>query len=376
MNICLIVEYIIFQNKCNEERRSGKYNTLEEAAFEAVLNEDYNFLEELFKEGIDMEMTDKDGDTLLVTALLSFHLDVGSWLIRHGASVNCCDQIGKRPIDRITDAPFDYGKEIQLLFDNGAKLGGSSCDEKRTPLMNCVMMKNWRNLTKLLQLGADPNECSPVGSSPAELALEMGRIDCFEILLSFGADPNGPDFYSPVSMTGSFLSKCLRLLQGTVCDDVMLTLLGYGADMNQRDHNGSPFLMAIEYGNVFWANYFAQKGCSIVFYDRACGPTVCFGVTLFDYHQALDMTENELERDCLNKLLFGSGEKVVIDIDRLLKPHEIVKMIEFEKNQVCLKSLCRKAIRNHLLSCRCVNLIFQVQKLGLPEIVSNYLIYH
>ena len=361
---------------CNEEMRSGKYNTLEEAAFEAILNEDYNVLEELFREGIDMEMTDTNGDTLLVTALLSFHSEVGKWLISHGASVNSRDQNGKRPIDRITVTPFDYGNEIQLLFDNGAKLGDCSYDEKSTPLMNCVMMKNWRNLTALLQLGADPNECSLDGNSPAELALEMGRIECFEILLYFGADPNGPDFYSAVSMTGSYLSKCLRLLTGTLCDDVMLTLLGYGADMNQRDNNGSPFLMAIEYGNVFWANYFVQKGCTIAFYDRACGPTMCFGVTLYDYHKTLDMTENEAERDSLNKLLFGSGERVVIDIDRLSIPHEIVVMLEYEKKQFCLKSLCRKAIRNHLLSCRCVNLIFQVQELGLPEIVSNYLVYH
>ena len=47
------------------------------------------------------------------------------------------------------------------------------------------------------------------------------------------------------------------------------------------------------------------------------------------------------------------------------------------ESELCLKHLCREAIRNHLLEHNATgNLFVKVKKLGVPAVLGDYLLYH
>ena len=353
---------------------------LRDAAFCAVEYEDIDKLKELVDNGLNLNCWDiNDGCTLLEKALCGFHTEVAEWLIGHGAHVEFTNRDGDRPIDVITDSDLgiDHRKEIKILDKYGANLNGWNRNTELTPLMNCASKGNQRNLETLLELGVDPNEGSPSYTSTGLMALNADHIDCFEQLLKFGLDPNGPNEFIPCFMEGTYMSFCLSNFGGSDCDHVMSAILAHGADINKETSIGSHFLVAVYYGKLSWANYFIDKGCQLYYYEPvAVNPFVeLFGVVVnYDYGSRLDMDRDVEERDMLNKLVWGSGEMIDIDVKKMQKPHAIVEMLEREKTEFCLMSLCRKEIRSHLRQFR-VNLIFQVRKLELPEMIRKYLIY-
>ena len=351
-----------------------------ESAIQAAMEGDYQQLEEvmdndLFKDFI-INGREADGNTVLERALLASNTTLAEWLIQRGADVNLRGAGGVRAIDKITMSASDDVEGIQLLAKHGARLNGFCLPLERTPIMNCVFEKCPRKLKALLDAGADPNEYTGSHASAAGLALVWNQIKCFELLLEYGANPNGPDLYIPFYCSGSHLARCMHLFKGSKCDDVMLTILSYGADIDYETDSGTPFLDAIEAENSFWAEYFIEKGCKIYFHNRSVGPMLGPGNNVaYDYHRFIDMVENEDERDVLNTLLFGSGELVEIDVNRLKQPHSIVEMLEHEKSEFCLMSLCRKFIRDYLRQNR-TNLIYQTQRLvQLPEVLRKYLVY-
>ena len=69
-------------------------------------------------------------------------------------------------------------------------------------------------------------------------------------------------------------------------------------------------------------------------------------------------------------ILFAAGETMNPDHAQFFLPE-----IRNENFQLCLKHLCREAIRKHLLQMSPVNLFVRAPKLELPTIITDYLLY-
>ena len=72
--------------------------SLEERFQTAINNDDYDAIEQLIKEGFDINKADEDGQTLLMSAIEDSNLELAQLLIEHGADVNARDKDGKMPI--------------------------------------------------------------------------------------------------------------------------------------------------------------------------------------------------------------------------------------------------------------------------------------
>ena len=82
----------------------------------------------------------------------------------------------------------------------------------------------------------------------------------------------------------------------------------------------------------------------------------------------LDSGRKPHRKKQLALLLFAAGEK-------LTKPiNETPGYLRFPQRET-LKLLCRESIRKHLLGTNNVNLFYKVAKLGLPTVLSKYLLY-
>ena len=72
------------------------------------------------------------------------------------------------------------------------------------------------------------------------------------------------------------------------------------------------------------------------------------------------------------RLLFAAGETLDDFPD-----DKISKCLKFDNHHLELKHICREAIRKHLLSLdRHTHLFVRVPQLGLPDLLTNYLLYH
>ena len=51
------------------------------------------------------------------------------------------------------------------------------------------------------------------------------------------------------------------------------------------------------------------------------------------------------------------------------------RLSELEPDELCLQSVCRKAIRSHMLNVNLVNLFIRIPHIGLPALLTDYLLY-
>ena len=84
------------------------------------------------------------------------------------------------------------------------------------------------------------------------------------------------------------------------------------------------------------------------------------------------------ERTC--KLLLTAGETKTLhksDLKSFLYKDSGLREFALQEIRPCLKHLCRKAIRNHLLELDEHGILFnRVHKLGLPTSIADYLVYN
>ncbi len=345
----------------------------------ACEQDDVRKLEKLLESGANRDFEDEDGDHILCHSLKICCKYIPRWLLKQGFDVNFRSVTSKRrAIDVVADCDEDRTDDIKLLYGYGANLrtnwaldDGSSF----SPLMMAMQQYQLPNMKALLDCNADPEECVNMDESTLMMSIVQRFYAGFVLLLEYGANPNCSQGLSPFfRFKHCYISTCLRQLGGLAQIQFIESLLCCGASVSCDPGLGTPFLTAIEMQSAHWAEVFIEQGCKLTFHRHNQGPTSLFGVEYFDFHRYLDMTTNVEVRDKLNKLFFGAGERIEINIKQMRKPHDILETIEAEKKEFCLMSLCRKMIRDHLRLNR-INLIYQVKRLPLPWMLMNYLIY-
>ena len=187
-----------------------------------------------------------------------------------------------------------------------------------TALMSAVRNNHVESADILVQSGADVNVQKKDGST-ALLLLQPGyqhQVKLFKILISTGADVNIND------NTGkSVMQNVLRYFRKTI-ENVKL-LYAAGANVNMVDIN-------------------------------------------------TDTAALHGERSEILKLMFAAGE----NIDEAGQDATRIKQELNPELELNLSHLSRDAIRKHLLQMSSLNLVQQIPKLGLPEVLQKFLLYN
>ena len=176
-------------------------------------------------------------------------------------------------------------------------------------------------LRGLIEKGADVNTCNECGEFPLIMAAERGHVGCVNILLESGADVNREDSSEVTPLIAA---------AGVGSVDTVLHLLNAGAQINRIDVNG----------------YNALKS---------------------------HLRRNSPPARRLCRLLHAAGE---IYVKSFFSP-TLPTCLQFRKQRLQLKHICRVAVRNHLLKLDPHTQLFgRVPLLGLPPSLTSYLMFN
>jgi ankyrin repeat protein len=110
------------------------------------------------------------------------------------------------------------------------------------PLINAVNNKNYNEVKKLLEKGANPNSKNKYGVSTLILASYNGSFVIVKLLLEAGADVNAKDRDGDTALHNGVYKKHER---------VVTTLLNHDADINIKNSKGkTPLDIALEIKNT------------------------------------------------------------------------------------------------------------------------------
>lgn len=271
---CALQEY-----EKNIKTPTGDVNPNYQVLYEAVRNKDISKVKQLINGGIDPNLCDKDGKTVLFhiseyeiydaydDAIVQFLLAAGAnpnrgskfgWtplhlaagnhhnklitrLLNAGANPNIQNCIGSTPLHSIFDLNAfgknknHYNEEgMMFLFKAGAN--PNIKDEMGKTVLHCAIKfeASRSAISFLLEYGVDLNKQDDLDSSTAlHYAVEKNNIELVKLLLENGADPNlkNEDDCTPVIIAAQ---------EGY--DKIVSLLIRFNADLNIVDATGSTAL--------------------------------------------------------------------------------------------------------------------------------------
>ena len=305
------------------------------ALLRAAYHGDDRCVELLIQSGADVNLGDMNGMTALHEACGGdLFLAPGKFrcmelLIKAGANVNAVDnELGNTPLHWAVECDRSLNC-VQFLLHSGADVNVQNV-YGRTVLMNASRLGCPADVKEFIAAGADVNTHNHDGHAALIIAAAQGSFECVEALLEAGASVNSADNMgnTPLILAASANT---HKTSTDVCTVIKL-LLKSGARINTRNHS-------LENALDF---YFRSK-------------KVC------------DIDENVIV------LLFAAGEST----DTMGNINLIQKLKIPLDSEDSLKQLCRKAIGNHLIMLNPHRHLFsRVSELGLPSILTDYLLYH
>ena len=144
-------------------------------------NKDLYDVQELIKNGADVNHKDSDGNTPLHNVLLKC---IAEYLISKGADVNSRNNKGETPLH--TKSLYYESDICQYLIDNGADIDTKD-NFGNTPLHLSVLYHEMKTITCLIRNNADINSRNNLGNTPIFNALD--NANTVKYLLESGADP-------------------------------------------------------------------------------------------------------------------------------------------------------------------------------------------
>lgn len=128
-------------------------------------------LRPLLERGVDPNLANGRGDTLLLLAAYHGQLEVAEELLGHGAHPDTANARGQTPI---AGAAFkDDAAMVELLLEHGAAVDAAGPDGQ-TPLILAAMYDRVDIVDLLLSHGADPEMKDVQGLTARDYAARMG----------------------------------------------------------------------------------------------------------------------------------------------------------------------------------------------------------
>lgn len=227
--VALLIFVLYFRNSVYEMRQGDLQFKPVPKLHEAVIEADKNKVEQLIKDGADIDelaaIFGRGGrETPLCVAAHAGNKDIIETLIAYGADVN-------------KECPLRYAvrgnwKDIAvILMDNGADVNGSRRGNIPLPLIAVAERGNIEMLKLLIDRGIDipPDPDAPNSwDSPIHIAARRGHKEMVELLLSHGVKVDTPKMdQKPLHSAAAW---------GRI--EVAELLVTHGAQVNSKGENG------------------------------------------------------------------------------------------------------------------------------------------
>ena len=349
----------------------------------------------LIQAGADVNRADKKGYTALLHASSLAHYKCVNVLVQTGADVNhvakkdgitalisavrnphgLCHEEAKNiaGVDKLVD--HSHEKCVELLIQAGADINSRTA-YRYTALTFATQNDHDKCVELLVAEGADVNEA-------LVNAARSGSERCLDLLVKLGADVNAFDCYGYTAIMAAALNGH---------NSCVSSLIEAGADVNMESATGYTALMyASVYGRTKSTCALLNAGADVNMVDRF-GYTALIEAASRDHVKCMkkllkanalvNLADGSRVEDCkkmctthfLNagKLLLAAGE-IMEDTEDF----QYSNLLELVKpKEVNLMSMCRRAIRNHLINIDPhLNLIVRIRQLELPSELKDYLLF-
>jgi uncharacterized protein len=187
------------------------------------------------KLGLDINIIDSQGRTLLMAAASSGHISIAEWLIQQNVAVNAIDNNGESALHYAVRE--DHADVTELLLANGADVHLQSKQQLPTPLALAVATGHTECTKVLIAGGADVTYSDDDGMTYLHRAAANKHKDMVQLLLSGGA-------VTVINALGVETddADCMTALM--MCEDVGIAklLLDAGADVHETTGTGDTCL--------------------------------------------------------------------------------------------------------------------------------------
>ena len=328
-------------------------------------------LDLLLAAGAEVNTQDEYGNTPLVLAAWNGHTVCLESLLQAGADVNTHNIEGSTAV--YFAASEGHENCLRELIKVGANVNNLDLNEN-SALHKATVNNKAVCVELLIQAGADVNIRYEHGDTALIRAAEMGYDKCVDLLIHGGADVNiaGHNIYATALIQAARYDwhRCVDLL------------IQAGADVNAADFvNNTVLMSAVGDSEDLFAPTFNERDPFSLGTSRiksvqlllAAGADVnrtnVHGQTALYFHRHRGVFQ---DKD-IPMLLIAAGEK----LDETNVTIEDVLDALYETGQeLYLKHMCRETIREHLIQCNPhLNLFLRIPKLGLPSLLTRYLLY-
>ena len=408
---------------------SGQRKKILEAYSAADFHMDFEFISEpIYESGGDINNPPQK--TALIHAVEASWLAGVELLIESRAKVNKGDTMGRTAL--MVAANKGEAQLLEVLIQAGADVNREQETEyinsrfmqtERRQMIGCTGLMyaaksgNAQCVQLLLNAGADVNvvqenewECD-IGHSAVGYAIKSGNKEVLSLLINAGADAIS-------------LGKSVITVAKEGNDEILHYLIEMGADVNLRKgealvwaarHNHQCLRHLIDagadvnsrngtYSALKWAVVNGKEMCVELLIEAGVDVNTCklhytslkilwkllragIEVNIIGDNEetALRYCIKELREKNANgdelkekiKILHAAGEILIKNYRySCRKPVELPDFLKYRSEELNLMSICRELIRKHLLQMSKVNLFFRVPRLGLPDVLCQYLLYN
>ncbi|PIK47446.1 putative 85/88 kDa calcium-independent phospholipase A2 [Apostichopus japonicus] len=209
----------------------------------------------------DINCLNKYNQTAVNVACKADNFDVAEFLIKAGAVLDAGDDLG---------FPIHYAMKkqklsmVQAIFDAHKDAGTTKCNKHgATPL-------HWAKTTTLLNVALkythEINATSKTGDTALHIMVKRLRMECAQILLVWGADPN---------VRGQGGETALHMAARHNNLDLVNTLIVFGADVNVKNFKGETprHIASTQMVNTFQS--FMGRSSSVIYALHQLGALRC-----------------------------------------------------------------------------------------------------
>lgn len=146
---------------------------------------DLNVVKSLVDSGVDINLSDEYGQSLLHAFVRDWHSDVTLFAIRHGANVNAQDRFGRTPLHLAV--ALNYADTARILMKHGADPNTETISERITPVHIAARCNSMDAMRALMHYGGCITKRDKKGRTPSIIASMEGSDEVVHFLLDVEA---------------------------------------------------------------------------------------------------------------------------------------------------------------------------------------------
>lgn len=196
--------------------------------FKAVQDQDMEAVQQLLKEGADINSCASSGVTVLIVAASNNNIPLAKLALSAGVQVNAFDEDGETALTTACYNGFTEMVQLLLEYKANPNIGGG----KTTRALNAAIANGHTHLVEpLLRAGADVNYSDWFGKTPLMLAAENGSMEMVQLFIKHKAHINTQSqgvSHPPTALTYAVKNNHL---------DIAQVLIKAGAQLNLGKEN-------------------------------------------------------------------------------------------------------------------------------------------